>query len=232
MTSCVTVYQCQFYQTRDFAYISVKVSDLKQFFAFMAVLAGLTAFGATAGSAGMAAPEIRAPVEKLHAALLDVMKKAETQDVRARFRVLQPILAVAFDMRLMTALSTGSHWRKASGDDQLKLIAAFQRFSAATYASRFDGWSGQSFETLAVMDGPRGTKLVQTRINRPSEAPVPLTYVVRKNASQWQVVDILLDAGISEISVRRSEYRSILKSDGIQALSRILATRADKLLSP
>lgn len=199
----------------------------------MAVLAGLMAFGATARSDGMAAPEIRAPVEQLHAALLDVMKKAETQDVRARFRVLQPILTVAFDMRLMAALSTGSHWRKASSDDQVRLIAAFQRFSVATYASRFDGWSGQSFETLAVKDGPRGTKLVQTRINRSNnEAPVPLTYVVRKKSTQWQVIDILLDAGISEISVRRSEYRSILISDGIQTLTRILAARADKLLSP
>jgi len=126
----------------------------------MALLAGLAAFGATAQSAGMAAPETRAPVENLHAALLNVMKKAETQDVRARFRMLQPVLAASFNMRLMTALSTGSHWRKASDNAQFKLVAAFQRFSVATYASRFDGWSGQSFETLAVREGPRGTKLV------------------------------------------------------------------------
>jgi phospholipid transport system substrate-binding protein len=228
----VTEYKYQFYQTHNFAYISVKAPDLKQFFVFMGLLAGLAAFGATAQSAGMVAPEIRAPVENIHAALLNVMKQAKTQNVRARFRTLQPVLAASFNMRLMTALSTGSHWRKTSDDAQFKLVAAFQRFSVATYASRFDGWSGQSFETLAVRDGPRGTKLVQTRINRPNEDPVPLSYVVRKFGAQWQVVDILLEAGISEIAVRRSEYSTILKSKGIQALTRLLTARADKLLSP
>ena len=205
---------------------------MKQFFAFMALLAGLTASGATAQSARMDAPEIRAPVENLHVALLGAMKMAKTQDVRARFRALQPVLAASFNMRLMTALSTGSHWRKASDDAQFKLVAAFQRFSVATYASRFDGWSGQSFETRAVREGPRGTKLVQTRINRPNEDPVPLSYVVRKFGAQWQVIDILLAAGISEIAVRRSEYRSILKSKGIRALTSILNARAGKLLAP
>jgi len=55
---------------------------------------------------------------------------------------------------------------------------------------------------------------------------------VRKKGTQWRVVDILLEAGISEIAVRRSEYRAILKSKGIQALTRLLTARADKLLSP
>ncbi len=160
------------------------------------------------------------------------MKQANTQDIPARFRTLQPVLASSFDMRLMTALSTGSYWRKAPDDAKLSLVAAFQRFSVATYAARFDGWSGQSFETLGIQEGPRGTRLVRTRINRPQKDPVPLTYVVRKIDARWRVVDILLDTGISEIAVRRSEYGAILKSDGIPALTVLLNARADKLLAP
>lgn len=174
----------------------------------------------------------RAPVETLHSALLDSMKAAETQDVRARFATLEPVLDKTFDMRLMTALSMGTYWRKASAESQRLLVDAFRRFSAATYAARFSGWSGQSFETLSIGDGPRGTRIVRTRINRPDQEPVPLSYVLRKNGEHWQIVDILLAAGISEIAVRRSEYSAVLKSGGPAALARLLADRTAKLLTP
>lgn len=174
----------------------------------------------------------QAPVETLHSALLDAMKMAKTKDVRARFAILEPVLARTFDMRLMTALSAGSFWRGVSVESQKALVDAFQRFSIATYASRFNGWSGQSFETLAVNDGPRGTKIVRTRINNPDKEPVPLSYVLREAAGHWRIVDILLAAGISEIAVRRSEYRSVLKSGGVAALAALLETRTGKLLAP
>lgn len=160
------------------------------------------------------------------------MKAAETRDIRARFSTLEPVLDRTFDMRLMTALSTGTHWRKASAESQRALVDAFRRFSAATYAARFNGWSGQSFETLDVGDGPRGTRIVRTRINRPDQEPVPLSYVLRKNGAHWQIVDILLAAGISEIAVRRSEYSAVLKSGGTAALVRLLSDRTAKLLTP
>lgn len=172
------------------------------------------------------------PVEKLHSALLGAMKMSKTQDVRARFAILEPVLEKTFDMRLMTALSAGSYWRAATPESRRALVAAFQRFSVATYASRFNGWSGQSFETQSVGDGPRGTKIVRTRINRPDQEPVPLSYVLREAAGKWQIVDILLAAGISEIAVRRSEYRSVLKSGGIPALELMLEERTRKLLTP
>ena len=209
---------------------------MKQFFVFLFLLlplaSGASAAQSIAQSASVSAGEISGPVDKLHATLLTVMKQANTQDITARFQTLRPVLASSFDMRLMTALSTGSYWSKAADDAKLRLVAAFQRFSVATYAARFDGWSGQSFETLGIQDGPRGTRLVRTRINRPQKDPVPLSYVVRKSGAKWHVVDILLDTGISEIAVRRSEYSSTLKSGGIPALTDLLNARADKLLAP
>ena len=42
---------------------------------------------------------------------------------------------------------------------------------------------------------------------------------------------MLLDTGISELAVRRSEYSRILRTGGIDALTRILDTKADQLLN-
>ena len=76
--------------------------------------------------------------------------------------------------------------------------------SVGTYAARFNGYSGESFKTLDVSDGPRKTKLVKTHIARAENTPVKLTYVMRQFGHDWQIIDVLLDGSISEMAVRVS----------------------------
>ena len=56
-----------------------------------------------------------------------------------------------------------------------------------------------------------------------------LTYVTRLIKGTWRIIDVLLDTGISELAVRRSEYRRILKSKGIDGLISILDGKAAAL---
>lgn len=172
----------------------------------------------------------RQTIEKFHAALLTVMKQASTNGTKARYQFLEPEIAKRFDLRLMIALATGKHWRSADEDARDRLAAAFHRFSTATYASRFSGYSGQSFKTLEVTNGPRKTELVKSEITRPNRSPVALTYVTRRVPAGWRIVDLLVDDGISELAVRRSEYRAILKSDGVNGLIRLLDQKTAVLL--
>ncbi|MEK9723668.1 MAG: ABC transporter substrate-binding protein, partial [Rhodospirillaceae bacterium] len=60
---------------------------------------------------------------------------------------------------------------------------------------------------------------------------VPLTYVTREVQGAWRIIDVLVDAGISELAVRRSEYRLILKTDGIDGLITVLGDKASALRS-
>ena len=169
-------------------------------------------------------------IDQFHASLLAVMKQADKSGAKARYRVLEPEIGKRFDLRLMIALATGKHWRAAGADSRDRLTQAFHRFSAATYASRFSGYSGQSFKTLDISSGPRKTELVRTEIRRPDGPSVALTYVTRMARTGWRIVDVLVDDGISELAVRRSEYRSVLKSDGVDGLIRLLDQKTAKLL--
>ena len=184
------------------------------------------------------ADDIRSPnaqnpriiIDQFHASLLAVMKLAHATSVKERYQVLEPVIANRFDLRLMIALATGKYWRTADKEARKQLTGAFRRFSTATYASRFSGFSGQSFNTLKVSTGPRKTELVSTEIRRPDDTPVALTYVTRKARNSWRIIDVLLDDGISELAVRRSEYRSILKSSGVEGLVKLLNQKTAKLL--
>jgi phospholipid transport system substrate-binding protein len=177
------------------------------------------------GSVGSAAI-----VEQLHARLLKVMKVARNLEIAERFKRLEPAVADAYSMAKMLHLTVGSEWSKARPDQRERLLNAFSDISVGTYARRFNGYSGEHFKTIAARPGPRGTILVETQIVRREKAPVLLTYVTLKVGKNWRIVDVLLDNAISELAVRRSEYRRIVQRDGIDGLIRALRKKADALI--
>jgi len=174
----------------------------------------------------------QALVEGLHGALIEVMRDAERLGAKGRFEKLRQPVVSSLDLEGMLKIAVGDHWVQASATEREKLLAAFRNFSVSSFASRFDGYSGERFETLGTEPGPRGTVLVRTRILGPTTEPVPITYVVRQSAGEWQVIDILLEAGISELATRRSEYRAILKNGGMTELAAVLEQKALNLISP
>ena len=203
----------------------------RRFFTF-GLVPLLTAMFLLAPSAGWAQSSPSDIVTAFHESLLGVMKEAKTLGVKGRFEKLASPLKQNFHFRLMTQVAAGSYWRK-SGPAQIdRLVDAFTRLSISTYASRFDGYSGQSFETEGEKPGPQKTILVKTRIIDPGSDPVDLTYVTRKIKGEWRIIDVLLDTGISELAVRRSEYRRVLKTGGIDGLIDTLNRKADQLLNP
>ncbi len=209
----------------------MKKSMQRRFFTF-GLVPLLTAMVVIAPSAGWAQSSPSDIVTAFHESLLGVMKEAKALGVKGRFEKLASPLKQNFHFRLMTQVAAGSYWRK-SGPAQIdRLVDAFTRLSISTYASRFDGYSGQSFETEGEKPGPQKTILVKTRIIDPGSDPVDLTYVTRKIKGEWRIIDVLLDTGISELAVRRSEYRRVLKTGGIDGLIDTLNRKADQLLNP
>jgi len=192
---------------------------------------------ALACSAAFAALPVRAAgggspaalVETFHEQLLGVMKAAKTLGYQGRYDRLTSPIHTAFHLRLMTQISSGSYWRKATEAEKTALVTAFSKVSIGTYASRFTGFSGQRFETLGTKPGPQETELVSTRIVNPDGDNVPLTYVTKVVGGGWQIIDVILDTGISELAVRRSEYRKILKQSGIEGLIASLNAKAVEL---
>jgi len=179
-------------------------------------------------SAGLSPEEI---VSNFHAALLGTMKQASSTAVKQRFDMLEPAISEGFHLPLMIQVASSSYWRKATQAQRDKLIAAFSRLSIATYAAQFNGYSGQSFETLGHKPGPQETTLVDTQIVNPGADNVALTYVTRKIKGNWRIIDVLLDTGISQLAQRLSEYRRVLKSGGVDGLVKMLNDKADSLLA-
>ena len=170
-------------------------------------------------------------ITSFYGSLLDTMKQAKQLGVKGRYDKLSPVLAKTYDLPSMSKLAVGPSWSALTPQQQAAIINAFTRMTIATYASRFDGFSGEQFQILETSDRTNGDKIVKTQIVKSDGGTVPLSYLMRKSGADWKIVDIYLDGTISELANRRAEFGAILKSGGPDALVVSLNKQGDKLLT-
>jgi len=169
-------------------------------------------------------------VGKFQASLLDTMKKADTLGVKGRYKMLLPPIENAFHIPLMIRIVTGTYWNASSPSEQQGIIKAFKRMNISTLATLFDGYSGESFEIDGDRPGPQNTLLIDTKLSRPDKDPVDIAYVMKSINNRWHIIDVIVDNGISELTVRRSEYNRVLKESGMGGLIKTLNGKADQLI--
>jgi phospholipid transport system substrate-binding protein len=166
-------------------------------------------------------------VDALDHALLDVMRDAAKLGYQGRYGALEPVIERTFNVPLMTQLIVGPAWTSWTPEQRDAMSDAFRRFITATYARRFDGYSGEDFVIDGARDGPNGT-IVMTRLTRPHAPAVSINYLMRDNgAGVPQVVDVYLTGTISELATRRSEFGAVLQHDGYTGLLAELEKKAD-----
>ena len=164
--------------------------------------------------------------------LIAVMKDAKTLGVKGRYERLEPLVKGTFHLSLMAGLSAGEHWQTANEDQRKRLVAAFTRMSIATLATLFNGYSGESFQVVGERDGPQQIVFVDTVLKSSGrDSDVQISYVARQFGQYWQLIDVIVDGGISELKVRISEYRQTLKSGGVEALIKLLEGKSNDLLA-
>jgi len=170
-------------------------------------------------------------VSSLSDALLDTMRQAKELGIKGRYDKLAPVLAKTYDLPLMTRIAVGQSWDALTQEQRQAIVSAFTRMTTATYASRFDGFSGEQFLILQTLDQKNGDKIVKTQIIQSNGKPVALSYLVRKTGNDWRIIDVYLNGTISELANRRAEFGAVLKSSGAEGLVGSLNKQGDKLLA-
>ena len=160
-----------------------------------------------------------APVEALYAALTGTMKAGDTLSLEARRARLEPTIDAAYDVGFMASKALGRHGRTLSAEQREEWTQTFRDLTVNTYATRFATFSGQEFSVDDVVASARGTAMVHTQILSPGSEPVDIRYRVRADAEgTWRIIDVFLNGTVSELALRRSEYSSVIRSDGYEAL--------------
>jgi phospholipid transport system substrate-binding protein len=186
------------------------------------------AIGILVESAAALALDPQANVRGFYDTLLNTMKNGRSLGQSGRYARLAPVVDRVFDIPSMTRLAIGSSWASLPPAQQQQLTEAFRHYIAATYADRFDSWSGEQLEVTGEQPY-NGNVIVQTKIVKPNGEATTLNYMMRQNQGSWQISDVYLDGTISQLAVQRSEFNSILRREGIEGLVMALNRKADLL---
>lgn len=161
--------------------------------------------------------EAVAVVEKLHDKLLHVMQNGDSLGFQGRYDVLEPVIESGFDTPLISRVILSRYWGELSDEKQQDFIDLFNRLSTATYASRFNSFSGESFRTIGVDTLKKGRLLVKTELVRPDDDNVKLEYIVQENAGTWYIISVIAD-GVNDLALKRAEYAAIITDRGFESL--------------
>ena len=186
--------------------------------------------GVAISAASAAAPSV-SPQDGLRSfydTLLTTMKAGRTLGQSGRYAKLAPAIGSLFDVPLMARLAVGSSWASLPPSQQLQVTEAFGHYISATYADRFDSYSGEQLQITG--EQPYGAEvIVQTRIVKANGDTVSLNYRMHENGGSWQISDVYMDGTISQLATQRSEFHSILQREGVDGLIMALNRKVDLL---
>jgi len=209
------------------------MSNLNARFSWTGKIAGrglALLLGVAISAASAAAPSV-SPQDGLRSfydTLLTTMKAGRTLGQSGRYAKLAPAIGSLFDVPLMARLAVGSSWASLPPTQKQQVTEAFGHYISATYADRFDSYSGEQLQITG--EQPYGAEvIVQTRIVKANGDTVSLNYRMHENGRSWQISDVYMDGTISQLATQRSEFHSILQREGVDGLILALSRKVDLL---
>jgi phospholipid transport system substrate-binding protein len=170
-----------------------------------------------------------ATVASLHRGLIAASQSGGSVD--ERYRKLEPLVEKTHDLRYIAEFAVRKQWPMLSESDRERFVAAFEKLSVMTYASRFKNVSANTFKSAGPATVESGRAHVLTAIARQGQPDVSLDYMLEQKDGAWRIINIIAD-GVSDLALKRAEYQRILGSGSIDGLIKELEAQTARLEQP
>src|SRR5260221_7463825 len=117
----------------------------------ISALAALLGLGILCDRAGAAGSDAAEPVRGFYDTLLSTMQNGQSLSQGGRYAKLEPVVLGTFDIPYMTRMAVGASWAALPPAKQQELTQSFGRYITATWADRFDGYSGEKLEVTGEL---------------------------------------------------------------------------------
>ena len=155
---------------------------------------------------------------------IDIIK---TSTGAQRQAAIQQVLETKFDLPYMAQTALGTHWAKATPEQQARFVKATVTAEAKAYSERFGQYAGQTLAVGKTTARPNGVWVVDSRLNQSNGQPIKLEWEVRQGALGLRITDVKIE-GVSMVMTRRSDFNSYIQQNGgkVQPLIDELESRA------
>ncbi|MBE7563845.1 ABC transporter substrate-binding protein [Acidithiobacillus sp. HP-6] len=159
----------------------------------------------------------KATIDTLDAVLLKAMQGGSKMGYQGRYAVVSPVVRKVYDFDRIASLTLGNHWSKLTPAQQKEFVGVLADYTAATYAARFDNYEGEHFAVVNSETMQPGTEGVFSTLTMRNGKVHHFDYLLQQQDGQWRIVNVVAD-GVSDLSLKRSEYDETIKSKGFPAL--------------
>jgi phospholipid transport system substrate-binding protein len=157
----------------------------------------------------------------------DVLRVLDDPEISRADRIgrLHVLLLEYFDRDAIADFVLGRHLRAATPEQRLAFRDVFSDLLLRSYAERLGEYAGEGFVVITERVVVPGEAMVRSRIDRPGRADLFVDWRVRETSGTHRIVDVVID-GLSLAIMRRDEYSSIIRREGLDDLIAKLRVKA------
>lgn len=174
---------------------------------------------ATSATAESLAPDVL--VKNTATEVLELVKKdkdIQNGDTKKIVALTEEKIVPHFNFERMTQQVLGRNWRKASDEQQGKVVSEFRDLLVRTYSTALSKYRNQTIEFKPLRSQPGDTKVkVKTQILQSGSQPVKVDYTLEKIGEAWKVTDVEIE-GVSIVTSYRSQFDEAIKQGGVDNL--------------
>lgn len=144
-----------------------------------------------------------------------------TQDPNYLKNIVRQDLMHYVHVNYAGSLVLGQHFKTTTPEQRNKFFTAFDQFIVQAYAQALTMYKDQKVEIEQPKDVSDSKVSIRVKvIQSGNQAPINLNFYWRKNSKdgKWQVYDMAAE-GVSMVDTKKQEWSSILRKDGIDALT-------------
>lgn len=161
--------------------------------------------------------------------------KQNQEEIKADPEMLRTImeeeLVPHIDYKFAAFMVLGKHFKSVPREKMGEYISVFRQYLITTYAVAMGYYDNQTviFEPESSFEGQKSVT-VRAVVQDPERPEIKIAFKVRKDSktNEWKAYDMVAE-GISMLNSKRSEFESILRQDGIDA---VIALMRDKIGQP
>ena len=165
--------------------------------------------------------KVLACVNELHENLIKISDKTINSDNLA---MIDDVVKNSYDLEKMGKIIIGVDWKQMNKKTQKEFVNVFKRFISVNYFRRFNKINELHFEHQTVTNIEDKFKLARVILTADNEK-LKIDYLLGFKNEKWKIFDVLLDGSISEVATKKSDFKKIIKEEGVSGLVKNLSIR-------
>ena len=165
--------------------------------------------------------KVLAGLNELHDSLIKISNKTINSD---NLTLIDDVVKNSYDLEKMGKIIIGVDWKQMDTKSKKEFINVFKRFISVNYFRRFNKINELDFEHQTVKVIGEKFKLARVILTADNEK-LKMDYLLGFKNEKWKIFDVLIDGSISEVATKKSDFKKIIKEEGVSGLVKNLRIR-------